>query len=95
MNISTKLYRFPPIRQDSLTGRKSCESKGGVVSPMNILLRLRGQADKNRICKVYNHSLSSTNNKDYKWLKHKVTIKMFRDVDKHACHMTPSKNGDH
>ena len=34
VNISTKLYRFPPIRQDSLTGRKSCESKGGVVSPV-------------------------------------------------------------
>ena len=33
VNISTKLYRFPPIRQDSWTGRKSCESKGGVVSP--------------------------------------------------------------
>ena len=33
VNISTELYRFPPIRQDSLTGRKSCESKGGVVSP--------------------------------------------------------------
>ena len=33
VNISTKLYRFPPIRQDSLTGRKSCEFKGGVVSP--------------------------------------------------------------
>ena len=34
VNISTKLYRFPPIRQDSWTGRKSCESKGGVVSPV-------------------------------------------------------------
>ena len=62
---------------------------------MNILLRLRGQADKNRICKVHNHSLSSTNNKDYRWLKHKVTIKIsFRDVDKHACHITPGKNGN-
>ena len=38
VNISTKLYRFPPIRQDSWTGRKSCESKGGVVSPSRVQL---------------------------------------------------------
>ena len=38
VNISTKLYRFPPIRQDSLTGRKSCESKGGVVSPVGTII---------------------------------------------------------
>ena len=39
--------------------------------------------------------LSSTNNKDYKWLKHKVKIKIsFSDVDKHACHITPNKNGN-